>query len=458
MNQTNGKTLFIILDLGISIRNILRTDVFHCLRNQENLRIVIFSTLTDQSFKDEFQAENVIIEPLPRLKPNGLVKLIQSAKKDLWAESKGIFTFINRRKKKERFLTRWLLIKPLKGIYPQGIDLLLSALSRLEMAFTPDLNRDIFEKYKPDLVFYTTLYTKYLSLELSAQKRKIKTISFIQSWDNPTSKGPFPVTPDRVIVWNEILQKEVLRFHNMPKDRIHITGVPQFDLYLDRENFLGKEAFCEKWNLDPHKKLITYTTGSSNMLPLEHEVIEGLYQELFVNKRCGHPCQLLVRPHPKDDFDYAGHFQDYPCLVIQQPGPRAATKDKWNPKREDMYGLAELMLHTDLVVNIASTITIDAACFDTPIINVAYDGHAAQPYMDSCRRYYDYDHYKNILKTGGVRLAGDREELIAQINSYLEDRDQDSQGRRRIVREQCWKLDGRSGQRIASVVLDYLKR
>lgn len=450
------KTLFIILDLGISIRNILRTDVFQVLQNQKDLRIVIFSTITDQSFREEFQAENVIIEPVPKWKPNGIVKLIQSIKKDLWAESKQIFTFMNRREKKERLLTRWLLIKPLKMVHPQGIDLLLSCLSKAEMACTPDLNSDIFDKYEPDLVFYTTLYTKYLSLELSAQKRRIKTISFIQSWDNPTSKGPFPVTPDRVIVWNEILRNEVGNYHNMPKERIHITGVPQFDLYLDRQNFLDRNDFFEKWNLDPQKKLITYTTGSSNMLPDEHEVIEGLYNDLFINGKCDHPCRLLVRPHPKDDFDYANRFRDHPGLVIQSPGQSAETKDKWNPKREDMYGLAELMLYSDTVVNIASTITIDAACFDTPIINIMYDGHEAKPYMESCKRYYDYDHYRNILTTGGVKTAENREELIADINRYLVCPEDDREGRKRIINEQCWRLDGKSGLRIASVVLDYL--
>ena len=453
----NGlKTIFVTVDLGISIRNILRTDVFLRLKERKDLRIVIFSTIVDKDFREEFSADNVVIEPMPKWHPNVLVKLIQSMKKELWAENCGIFTYQNRRKKKNRRITRKLIIDPLRNLnHGQKILQLIHFLNVAETRFTPLLDHDLFERYAPDLVFCTTLYTKYLSLQIGAQQRRVKTLSFIQSWDNPTSKGPFPVIPDRVIVWNEILRQEVLRYHDFPAEKIYLSGVPQFDIYLDKNNFLCKRDFFRKWKLDTDRCLITYTTGSSNMLPNEHEVIQQLYERVAGNKLIS-PAQLLVRPHPKDLFDYENHFRDCTLMTIQRPGPFAQTKDRWNPKREDMYGLAELMCYSDVVVNVASTITIDAVCFDTPVVNVAFDGYARLEYMDSCRRYYDYDHYKNIIKTNGVKVANSVEELTDYINSYLRDPELDGIGRRKIREEQCWKLDGKSGERIANYILKYL--
>ena len=455
MKDKEIKTIFLVVDLGISIRNILRTDVFKILKKQEGLRIVIFSPITDEEFVSEFDAENVVIEPLPEWKPIQLFKPIHSLKKDLWAERENIFTFKNRRKKKNRKFYR-IILRMLEIFNSEnGLEKFLRYLDKIEADLTPMLESRLFDKYQPSLVFYSSLYTKYLSILIGAHQRKIKTMSFIQSWDNPTSKGPFRVTPDKIIVWNNILKEEVAKFHYVSPQDILLSGVPQFDLYLDKEHFLSKEIFFQELNLDADKKLITYTTGPHNMLPDEHEVVDLLYASIQADKTT-YPSQLLVRLHPKDDMKYYKKFENMPGLVLQLPGQIARTNDRWNPTQRDMYGLAELMFYSDVVVNTSSTITIDAACLDTPVVNIAFDGYREKPYMDSCKRYYDYDHYKNILATKGVRKASSIDEAIDCINSYLMSPDLDREGRKKIVEDQCWKFDGRSGQRIAEHILSFL--
>ena len=84
--RTFEKTLFIILDAGTAIRNILRTDVFRVLKEQSWLRTVIFSPITDTEFRQEFEAENVVVEPIQFWRPNPLVKTLRSLRKDVWSE------------------------------------------------------------------------------------------------------------------------------------------------------------------------------------------------------------------------------------------------------------------------------------------------------------------------------------------------------------------------------------
>ena len=169
-----------------------------------------------------------------------------------------------------------------------------------------------------------------------------------------------------------------------------------------------------------------------------------------------HPCQLLVRLHPKDLYDVYERFENQPDLVIQLPGRRAKTNDSWNPTAEDMYGLAELMCYSDVVVNIASTTTIDAAAFDTPIVNVAFDGYEEKAYEQSCRRYYEYEHYKRVVQTGGFRISYNIKELISHIQSYLDDPTMDAAGRARIREEQSFRMDGKAGKRIAEDLIKFL--
>jgi len=451
-----GKTLFIILDAGTAIRNILRTDVFRCLKEEKWLRIVIFSPITDAEFKTEFESGNVIVEPVQFWKPNSLVKMLRSLRKDFWIRQFELARFKEKRTKKTRWLTNFATALFLRKATPQKVRDRVSQLQRWEDALTPSLGEKYFEQYKPDLVFYATIYSRDLCLEVGAKQRGIKTAAFILSWDNPTTKGPFPVRPDRVVLWNDILRQELMTYHHFESSELCVAGVPQFDIYTDRSPYQTRADFLKKWMLDPAKKLITYTTGTPGTAPFDHEIVHLLYQKMQ-SGAFKQPCQLLVRLHPKDVIDVYKDLENKTDLVIQLPGRRAKTNDSWNPTREDMYGLAELMSYSDVVVNIASTITIDAAAFDTPIVNVAFDGFKPKPLDQSCRRYYDYEHYKRLVQTGGFKISYSIDDLVKHIQEYLNDPSLDSAGRARIREEQCWKLDGQAGRRIAEFLLDFIR-
>jgi hypothetical protein len=450
------KTIFIILDLGIAIRNILRTNVLKVLREQKDVRIVIFTPITDESFREEIGGDNVFIERLPEWRPNLLVKSARFLRRLLWAEKTNLFTYRNKLERKEGRFVTWLAASLISWLGMRNrLDRVLAFIEEIELKCTPDLERETFDRYQPDLLFYTISYNRERALELTARKRKTKAIAFVHSWDNPTSKGPFLVFPDRVIVWNEILRDEVVRLHNFPREHVHVSGIPQFDIYVEKKDFVSKRDFFTKWGLDPKKRLLTYATGSFGMLPDEAEVVEQVYHAVQGDALV-EPCQLLVRLHPSARYECYQKLEKFPHLVIQRPGRRGSTRDTWNPTTKDMYDLAELMNYSDVVVNTASTITIDAACFDTPVVNVAFDGHQEKPYMRSCKRYYDFEHYRNVVGTGGVRIAHSVQELIEFVNMYLQDRRTDQAGRERIRREQCWKLDGQSGRRVAEYILSYL--
>jgi hypothetical protein len=449
-------TVFIILDAGTAIRNILRTDVLKTLQADPAIRIVIFSPLTDEEFKGEFERENVVVEPLQNWKGNSPVKMFRSLRKDIWIRKFDLRRFKEKRSRKGRKLSALALDLLLGNAQPEKIDRIVARLQRLEEKFTPALGEEYFQKYQPDLVFYTTLYSKDLCLEIAARARGVKAVAFVLSWDNPTTKGPFPVRPDRLVAWNTILRDEALKYHGLREDQICVAGVPQFDIYCDRERFRSRAEFFRKWNLDPSKKLITYTTGTPGTAPFDDEIVDLLYQKL----RAGafkEPAQLLVRLHPKDIYEIYRKFENQPELIIQLPGRRAKTNDSWNPTHDDMYGLAELMCYSDVVVNIASTTTIDAAAFDTPVVNVAFDGYKEKPNEQSCRRYYEYEHYQRVVATGGFKISYSIDELVTHIQDCFDDPKREADGRARIREEQCYKLDGQSGRRIGEYLLELLR-
>lgn len=450
------KTIFLILGFGMDIRNILKNDIFRILKSTANIRLVVFSPIADEGFRKEYEDKNVIIEPVPNHR-GILTRRILAIKKYVWIKKTHSLTIKIRKPKITRIvkLRDIILGKILSFIIRDPVSLLYQ-LNKAQLFFFRDRTAcHYFDKYKPNLVFYTTLYARNICLEIEAQKRGVKTISFIHSWDNPTSKGVFPVVPDKIVVWNEILKQEIIRHHEYPERDIFISGVPQFDIYIKKHLFRAKNNFFKKWRLDLNKKLINYSTPMHGQAPFSPDIVDILCKAIK-NNYFSFPCQLMVRLHPRDFKERYKDFNGKNDIVIQMPGKEADVKDRWNPTEEDMLTLAETMHYSDVIINVASTIGIDAIVFDTPVVSVGFDGYQEQLYLASCKRFYDYDHMKKLIRTNGVKVAYSRDELLKYTDIYLKNPNVDAEGREKIRKEQCWKLDGRAGERIAEFILQQL--
>jgi CDP-glycerol glycerophosphotransferase (TagB/SpsB family) len=169
--------------------------------------------------------------------------------------------------------------------------------------------------------------------------------------------------------------------------------------------------------------------------------------------------QLLVRLHPRDDEEAYRAVRGLAHVIIEKPfrpTVRVADGLAVDVMPEHQRHLADTMAHSDVAVNVASTIAIEACVFDTPVDNIAFDADQDRPFERSARRYYKFTHYVNITRLNAVRVAWTADELIGHIGRYLADPALDAAGRRQVVAEQVQFVDGRSGERIAQAVADEL--
>jgi hypothetical protein len=282
----------------------------------------------------------------------------------------------------------------------------------------------------------------------------------IKSWDNLLGKDALLIWPDRLIVHNEIVKDYAISMHRFPEPRIFVSGIPQFDVYAHPEGVWPKEVFFQRMRLDPKKRLIVYSCMGRWISLHELAIVRLLAEIVQEPGKVAFPSQLLVRLHPAYPSDDA-LMDAIPGIRVVRPG----TVDKHrNPERfdfefhqDDTKELMATLMYADVVMNSGSTMTIDAACFDTPIINIAFDGKMGKDvFVRSAERLLKKDHYAPILASGGVRVAHTQEELVDQTNAYLRDHQKDHEGRQRIVSEQCYLLDGHSGERIGHYILDVM--
>jgi hypothetical protein len=442
---------------GSRVRNLLRTDLFRELCSKAE--IVIASPAYDYApFVKEFSDPNVTLEPFDLGSSRRKIEILLQTMETWVPNPKYAATHTYRIIVDELKRTR-PAIGNLRAIEnrvistkfgAQGARIARSLIGKVDYHLPPERQHYTPFERRPSLVFtdypFHYCYRPFLKI---AKKRRIPLFCFVTSWDNLTCKGELPVRMDRLVVWNDIMKKEAMELYDYSWEDIFCSGPPQFDIYFRKGWQLPREEFLRSVGLDPNKKLITYCTGAGEFLPLEFEVTKLLLRWIR-DHRFAKQCQLLVRLHPGRAREWAERFQSLQGkdVYIDLPGTSEIWLDHWDPVGADTRYLANILLNSDVVVNLGSTVTIEASCLDRPIVNMAFEG---------VRQYYGFNHYANILRTGGVRMAGTREELFQQVEEYLENPTLDAEGRRRIVREQCYYTDGKSSQRVAEFVLEALE-
>jgi hypothetical protein len=455
-----GGTVLVAVPLGEAVRNVLRTDAFEVLKRQPDVRVVILSQgAGDPSFRQEFEGPNVVTEMLYPYAPSKMERALQSFRiAMLHGQSSTIRVYAR------RSYGTWLsILVPIATLAVRlfgkaRVNRLLGALSSTSQRVARDRYGPVFDRYRPDLVVLSRVLNHSAdSLVLQeASRRRIPTVALAASWDNFTSKGFFPFGIDRVVVWNEIMRGEAIELFDFPPEHVYVSGIARFDTYFSRAGIRPREDFLRDFDLDPAARIITYTTGHAQIgWPYEQKSPEPAIVQLLVDAIehgvFGDRTQLILRLHPQASPDDFRSLAQHPAVRMQIPGRPSPFQDR-DLSRDENRLLAETMLYSNVVVNIASTITIDAAVFDTPVVCVGFD-LTGRPPDQTVRRFYDFEHYQKLAACGGFRRADNPEELVAEIVAYLRDRSRDAEGRRRMVEQQCAFTDGRSGDRVGRFLL-----
>lgn len=452
--------------MAINVRDILRTDAFAVIR-ASGAQVHLFTPAADVAeFRAEFGSENVILHPL-RAPASRLFDLVDALVQRLYVAILSLRCDTARIMVGET-LSHSVLARTVRGaltaVGRTGQDGVLWWLRLLTRWAAPELYAEDFTVHDPDLVVGTRALTmsgpraqssaRYLDrhLLLSAARRGVPTMVLVSSWDNLTTSGFFAVDVDRVTVWNEIMKEQAVSIHGLQPARVSVTGAPQHDLYARDRGFKDRDAFLHDLGLDSSRALIVYTTGTEGTIPREPEVVARLRDALEAG--LGEEFQLLVRVHQLDTLERYAALGGRPGVVFDQAG--RPTVGKYHDRdfdRAALEHLADTLRYADVVVNAASSISIDAAAVGTPVVCVDYDAEPGVPYHRSVSRFYDFTHQRPVVASGGVTRARSPEEVVAAVKRYLADPALHAEGRARLVREQCHALDGGSGRRVGEAVL-----
>ena len=460
-------TILFSITHGFQARDLLRTDVFRVIR-EVGVQVVILSpNSTDDYFVREFGGPGVSFEPLD-MRVGRLESSLGAFRRYVLASFRLNRTInaLNERFNRSRS-PRYLLLRGLNAVFGR-IRLLRRLWIRLEAALFPGAHYDdVFVRYEPDLLVTGSPGTIPADAHLirCARRFGVRTACVVLSWDNLTSKGHMAALPDDLIVWNETMQREAAEYHDYSPAHIYIAGVSHFDIYARPSAAGTREGFCALHGLDPARRIVTFGTITPWLFPHNAAIVEILATAVAAG-RFSKPCQLVVRLHPQAMSPGTTHTENlaryrelaarFPYVHLDLPAVRSDSL-MWDVAEADMMHLADLLRYSDVSLNAGSTLSIDSAIVDTPIVNVGFDGYVQEAPERSASRLYEFTHYANLVRTGGVRIARTADDMMEQIDVYLKDPARDREGRRRIVEEQCYRVDGLAGRRVGMRLLALMK-
>ena len=260
------------------------------------------------------------------------------------------------------------------------------------------------------------------------------------------------------------MRRELLRYYpDVTRDRVHIVGTPQFDPYADRNLWQSREEFFRGFGGNPGLPLICYSGGDQGTCP-EDQLHAAVLMDLVRSGKIRGPVQVLVRPAPVDDGTrYQAQRARYPEMIFAQPAWLHTEPGNWArciPTAGDMRFLANLTRHADVNINVASTMTLDFAIHDRPVVNVAFDaGHPPPEGRPPLwEYYYRFEHYRPVVEIGAARFARSPGELAEQTNAYLGDPGLDREQRRQFVQLEVGAPIGESSARVAQVLAKLARR
>ena len=347
--------------------------------------------------------------------------------------------------------------------------LLRQAVVRYQSRYTTAIYSDLFEKYQPALVVARTpgwRLDRYILREAAA--RHIPTVATIVGWDNPSSYNLSGAPVKYITCWSEIQKEELVLGSDWDPQRVFIGGIPAYDGYFRREWLIPRDEYFRQHELDPKRKLLAYACSFETLHP-NFPNMKAL-ADLVNQGELAEPCQLLIRFHPNhfikgsrfeaERLRTAEYVKDMPNVHVVEPVSLGGGLGHYSG--EDMPEKASMMAWADVFLTVYSTMVVETAIHDTPIVSVTIDTpggwNMKDVYSLPLTAVGDWPTHKRFQEAKAGRVAACKEEACRQINFYLNDPQADKENRQKFILDECTFTDGSAGKRTGEYLLSLIPR
>jgi hypothetical protein len=337
-------------------------------------------------------------------------------------------------------------------------------IRRMQARYTPDYYEELFDRLPPDLVIASTpgwRYDRYLLR--AATRRGILTAAAIVGWDPPSSYGLPGAEVDYITCWSEKQKNELVNGSDWPPERVNVGGVPAYDGYFQKKWVMPRAKYFRMHGLDQNRKLISYAASFVSFSP-NYQNVKALV-ELVEGNELAETCQLLIRLHPNHFWNYPLYQKEanairalereHPHVHVVEPVPLGGELGYYSG--EDMPEKSSMMAYSDVFTTVYSTMVVEAAIHDRPIVSVCIDQPGGwktpRKYSLALSKIGNWPTHQRFRDSGAGHVAFSRAMLGDAINHCLREGSSEKMTRLDFIRQECTYIDGAAGKETADFFL-----
>ena len=419
-------SILIVVPDGVGIRNYLFTDIIPLLVKAKK-KIVIYHALDSKALEEIKEIHNIDFDSykIPKYKESLKEKFYRES--ICFARLKYNVKLVNNitilknwnfnKKGKQKYFYK--LVQIFGTFLSKDYNKILELEKKYDTISNSNLKTELLflKKINPESVFCTHQRAiNAIPVFKAAKALKIKTNGVVYSWDN-IPKARLSVKTDKYFVWSSYMKEEFQKFYpEINKEKIIVTGTPQFEFYNKKNNILTKEAFFKQNSLDLNKKTICFSGDDELTSPYDPIYLKDLCEEIL-NNGYADKLQILFRRSP---VDLTGRYNDilekYKDIVIFLEPLWSNDTKHWTtlyPYYEDIKMLTNICAHSDLVINLGSTMAHDFAFFNKPCAYLNYD--TIKDINWSVKTIYKFQHFKSMPTKESVYWINKKEDFIPVI-------------------------------------------
>ncbi len=430
------KILLLVPD-GVAVRNYIYSDFIKEL-HQANFEVVLYHQIPTPAIQEIIKINGTLISDYVRIpdfkerffsrilrESSAFARLLFNSK---LLKNKTILLFWNGKSTQLKRAVLLRLSEVLGYLFHQKYSWILKIEKWYQLDILNNQTAKIIDaeltKISPDYILNLHQRAVITAPIISIAKQKgIKTGTVIFSWDN-IPKARLISKYDFYFVWSDLMKLELETLYaEINPVSIKVVGTPQFELYFNDKFKLSKEEFFSTNNLDLDKKTVCFSANDMSS-PYEPNYLEDLCEDIMKIEKSSRP-QILFRKCPVDHsnrFDKV--LEKYKELIISiAPDWRVASSLQTNfteiyPCYSDISLLVNTVLHSDLVVNLGSTMAHDFAVYNKPCLYINYD--PVQNSKFKVKDVFGFQHFKSMREIDAVGWVNSKNDFKEKIQQAID--------------------------------------